>query len=433
MQALEVDFKFHNVGQGLFYTGRLKYGRASFNFVYDCGSEKTSLAKDAINGEFQPDEKIDLLIVSHLHKDHTSGIPHLFKRVNNVDTVILPYLSPFERLIVALMTPRASQEYYHFLADPVAYFLEHGVRQVVLVGGEEADRRENWMPPFEGPSDLPPDGRFRLTDELPLDEELEAYVKRIEEGLSSFIEEGYVKVRNHSGILKVSLSNMPIWAFRLFNYKMSSQTLTQFEYCIQATLGGIDSRRIKNAIVSPPKRRALKSCYDQLAGGSRYLNNTSILVVHRPAFRPHRINSRYDCIWCPCCCPPYLEYYFEYLPCCPPFEEYSMTSSDFAQFLTGDIDLNFKFNEISQHFGLGTTIKTTAATLVPHHGSPNNWNNALCNKITSNFWVISAGIRNRYGHPSHKVLWDVCTNCQDPCVVWVNEATYFRLMGTLQF
>ncbi|WP_456365316.1 hypothetical protein [Thermococcus sp.] len=28
MGELEVDFKFHNVGQGLFYTGRLKYGRS---------------------------------------------------------------------------------------------------------------------------------------------------------------------------------------------------------------------------------------------------------------------------------------------------------------------------------------------------------------------------------------------------------------------
>jgi len=413
MGELEVDFKFHNVGQGLFYTGRLRYGMTSFNFVYDCGSTRTSLVKDAIDREFKSKERVDLLIVSHLHKDHTNGIPPLFKRTR-VDTVILPYLSPLERLIVALATPRASGEYYNFLADPVTYSLEHNVKKVILVREHEPDRHENWMPPFERPSDLPPDGRFRLIDELPPDEELNSHIKSMEEELSSFIDEGYVKVKNHSGILKVSLSNMPIWVFRLFNYKVSPQILAQFESCVKKTLSGIDSRKIKNAIVSPSQRRVLKSCYDQLAGGSRYLNNTSLLVVHRPAFRPRIIDSWCDCAWCPFCCPLYFKYY----PCCPPFRRCIIEPSDFVQFLTGDIDLNCKFNEISQHFGLGTIVRETIAMLIPHHGSRNNWNNALCNTITSNFWVVSAGIRNKYGHPSRQVLWDVCTNCQDPCVVW---------------
>jgi len=454
MRGLEVDFKFHNVGQGLFYTGRLKYGRASFNFVYDCGSEKTSLVKDAINREFQPDEEIDLLIVSHLHRDHTSGIPHLFKRASNVDTVILPYLSPLERLILALTTPRASQEYYHFLADPVTYSLEHGVRRVVLVGGEEADRRENWMPPFEGPSDLPSDGRFGLIDELPQDEELSSdYIRHMEPELSRSIGKGDVEVRNHSGVLKVVLNTVPIWVFRLFNYKLTPlNTLVAFRQCVEQKLGAVDSDAVKDAIRTMYRRKKNKNKYKQLVDCyieeilrnsnlipmcyhknpkhwstksltkylGEHLNDLSLIMLHMPAFRfssskitcihPYRgVCYQYNCTWC------------------------NPDSQELSQFLTGDINLNCKLNEISQHFGLGTAIRNTVATLIPHHGSPNNWNNNLCNSINSNFWVVSAGIHNKYGHPSHQVLLDVCANCWIPCVVWINEAMYFRLMGTLQF
>lgn len=433
MGELEVDFKFHNVGQGLFYTGRLKYGRASFNFVYDCGSEKTSLVKDAISREFRPDEKIDLLVISHLHKDHTSGIPYLFNRTR-VDTVILPYLSPLERLIIALTTSRASREYYTFLADPVTYSLEHKVRRVVLIGGEEVDRRENWMPPSERPPDLPLGAEgFEIIYETlydgRLDERLRSDIEGVEEVLPNFINNGQVLVKDHSEILKVSLHGFPIWIFRFFNYKVSLQVLSQFEACVRRTLGGIDSRRIKNAIVNPSQRRALTSCYNQLVGGPHYLNNTSLIVIHRPAFKPSKIYSWYGCNWCLCCCPICLD-------CCPycrHFIDCPLYTSDFVQFLTGDIDLNYRFNEISQHFRLGAVVNNTVATLVPHHGSHNNWNNKLCKDITSNFWVVSAGIRNKYGHPSCQVLRNIRTNCHDSCVVWVNEATYFRLMGVLEF
>jgi len=34
-------FTFHNVGQGLFYSGKIE----NFNFIYDCGSENTTWLK----------------------------------------------------------------------------------------------------------------------------------------------------------------------------------------------------------------------------------------------------------------------------------------------------------------------------------------------------------------------------------------------------
>jgi len=443
MGYLDVDFKFHNVGQGLFYTGRLSYGRAAFNFVYDCGSERNSLVKDAIDRaiyqEFESDKKIDLLIISHLHADHANGIPYLLEQVKDVDTVILPYLSPLERLIVALETPRSAEdeEFYNFLVNPVMFLLDREAKRVILLGGEEANRRENWMPPFERPPDLPPEVEDITIDidTLPDYEPLILEISRLEPELTEYIKTRRLFVKNHSGALQLRMGKFPLWIFRLFNYKVRSNILSQFENCVREILGSTDSTTIKSAILDKNKRNKLKTCYTKL---SKYLksdfNNTSLIVLHLPAFVPNRI----ECwaVW-GCrpylCCSPYCRnlewlYYDEWL-----YEPPIIDPRQFSQFLTGDISLKFKFNEISHHFGLGDAITHTMATLIPHHGSGNNWNNKLCKKISSSFWVVSAGIRNRYCHPSKQVLNAICSNCHYSRVVWVNETTFFGLMGTFEF
>lgn len=84
-------FRFLNVGQGLFYTGKLD---CNFNFVFDCGSESNNsqyYLKKAIENEYVLGDTVNLFIVSHLHMDHINGLEELRKRVN-IDHVHLPYL-----------------------------------------------------------------------------------------------------------------------------------------------------------------------------------------------------------------------------------------------------------------------------------------------------------------------------------------------------
>jgi glyoxylase-like metal-dependent hydrolase (beta-lactamase superfamily II) len=89
------EFTFHNVGQGLFYTGEISSNKSIFRFVYDCGQDNSNKnvcsAVDAFHSRVMDgdigNEKplINLLIISHFHYDHVSGcflqekIPHFRK------------------------------------------------------------------------------------------------------------------------------------------------------------------------------------------------------------------------------------------------------------------------------------------------------------------------------------------------------------------
>ena len=83
-------FRFMNVGQGLFYHGRI----GGFNFVYDCGSTsplRNQYLNNCIQSEFLPNEDIEYVFISHLDEDHINGY-NLLRRYANVKRLILPYL-----------------------------------------------------------------------------------------------------------------------------------------------------------------------------------------------------------------------------------------------------------------------------------------------------------------------------------------------------
>lgn len=181
MASLVTDFTFHNVGEGLFYSGEV----GSFNFIYDCGAEKRGHLYNVIENytKGKQPSKLDLLILSHLHDDHVSGLNVLLDRIP-VDTVVLPYLPPIERLMVALRNKDLPLWFYEFLADPVSFLFERKrVKKVVLLGGREpseprspesVDSRSEERE-FD-PNEMPDDRDLR-TDVLNNDGQLESFLK----------------------------------------------------------------------------------------------------------------------------------------------------------------------------------------------------------------------------------------------------------------
>lgn len=88
---------FHPVGQGAFYSEKLICNDEMFNVIYDCGSfNKKELS---YNLSIYPVININILFISHFHNDHINGIKELSKN-RKIDTVIIPYLDPIDKLIL---------------------------------------------------------------------------------------------------------------------------------------------------------------------------------------------------------------------------------------------------------------------------------------------------------------------------------------------
>lgn len=391
-----VELTYNNVGQGLFYSGRID----NFNFIYDCGSENRrhmlSVIRDFKRQKLKG-SKVDLLILSHLHDDHVSGLNALFENGTLIDTVVLPYLSPVERLMVSLESPAPPSWMYSFWTDPVSYLLSRGTTRVVLIGGHEANPPEDI--PVRGEPAEDTERKFNFDETLDDDEDLKNEVVRHERRLiRGHLENRKLLAKNHSK----NLIAKGFWLFRFFNSSVPSPNLKAFEDCVRSIVP--EDEQIISAIENKMQRRRLKNqCYRKLQGD---FNNTSLTVYHAP-IDPAKIQIlRFPC----------NVGYFPNPAYCFRFPNKFRTClhNVFGHFLLGDIDLKRKWLEVDTHYR-GYLSKVTLA-LVPHHGSDRNWNKAILDKTMSNCcWVTSAGIFNKHGHPSSTVLQDVVSRGGSLC------------------
>ena len=201
--------------------------------------------------------------------------------------------------------------------------------------------------------------------------------------------------------------------------------------CVETVIGNeISSDKIKEAIKDYNTRKELRKCYKVLSKKLKGdLNNTSLIVLHGPAFKGKDVYVDIEANIC-------LNFYFRYpniyCPSIPAFwietpwvHRFKILSKHFTQFLTGDINLNYrrkqkpKYNglkAIEHHFKLGSLVKKLFAILIPHHGSKESWNEKLCKLVSSYIWLVSAGIVNEYGHPSWKVFKDILFTGWNKCI-----------------
>ncbi len=405
MNSVETMFMYHNVGQGLFYSGEIRALGTIFRFVYDCGSKNIQALTTAIR-RFKQDaygDKINLLIISHLHSDHVNGLEELFNNFEIME-VILPYFSPIERLLIAFRKINMPSWYYEFLADPVRYLLERGVRKVIILGGDEGYEED--VPEEVGP--FPPEEKFDV-GELKDDEKLKKSILQYDRDWEKYIGEKLI-IKNHIGYA-VALG---FWLFRFFNYKISLPTINELKNCLEKSgLVTEDTKSIKKAIRVKKERKKLKECYELLKKDLRKFNNTSLILYHGPIGKHKENILLYPYIF------PHLYFY--------QIKEFLFTVNNFGQFLTGDADLNFKYDTLKRHYK--KYFKSILITQVPHHGAKQNWNKEIMKDAqNSKFWVISVGLNNFYGHPSYSVIEDIVYSNRRECFV-VNENVCMLIKG----
>ncbi len=469
MLAASFDSYFHNIGQGLFYSSSLNFfypiymwvrcSRRDYirrpknfvfkqiNIVYDCGTEKDqqNLYNSIEQFAYQTNKELHLLVISHFHKDHISGLERLLNSFKRKYIAVIPYFHPLERLLFYLLNPRMPDWYLDFLKDPAKFLREKGFSNIFIIFGDEG------RPPDEQPDDhnippnepFPPDGDFYL----PLDD-IEGTLKLVDKlkGFSKkYLIRHYEEKLNKNGnngkfknIILQSLKNdlenlqqnaslkidwgflsfnflcpeckstVPIWLFSFYNYHYWEGIMfllrnERFQKLLEKVNGDI-----WQIIENSNYRNQLRQIYNYLVKSTnlKEFNNSSLTMLHTPYnYKEQDLFSlKGDLRFIYCI--RYLKYIF-------PFEK------TLGHFLTGDINLNFdKFNEFIKHFG--KLKENVNIGLIPHHGSQYNWNNEILLNLPKCFWwIASAGLKNKYGHPHENVFENIGSLGRYP--LWCNE------------
>ena len=378
---------FHSVGQGLFYSMKLD----NFNMVYDCGSKaQQPLTTEINNFKNGISGVLDLLIISHFHDDHVSGLDTLLINTR-VKRLLIPYLTPVERLYLSVQHSEASASYHRFLADPTGTLLElTDIDEIIVVGSAPPDDENNidFEPEFPEPH---PNKEGRDIDSL-----LE------ESDIPDFIlgDDGYKIPSNRAKYLEY-YGNWVMdkrWEFQIFRPPTSFSDL--YRFLKHLLKNGIDPRnqsQVLNAILNQATRGYISNGYPT---NSDHRNDTSLLLYHGP-----RNQKKITYRWSP------IMYPFVFWP----YNRSSFGEKYFGHLLTGDINLNTRdknnkkyVDEICQYYA--NKSDDVVVGLLPHHGSNRNWNLKMLSDFPNCYnWVASAKSSSTH-HPGRKVLLDLVRN-----------------------
>lgn len=343
-------FKFHAVGQGLFYTGQLRfrpyyYHRArSFNFVYDCGSiSGHKFLDDAIDQFRHEAGTTDLCVVSHLHRDHYNGLHRLNKI--GIRRIILPYLPNYRNLKLVYI---------------VGQYFESGTGEIT----ESDIENVNLMLSLYGVIDR--DGIARETEIDGFDAD-----KRVaqEDGFQYF---------------KLEFKDLPdgetnYWNFEFYNKSISDEKWNAFNKNLEDFLreNHIDEL---SAVLTKDNLLRIASIYFKVFG--KNLNATSVIMKHYPERISIGYSLQNDVFW-----DKFEDEIF------PPWHYHNTMKGNNVSVLTGDAEFDtYLRSQVLDN-------ENVAVLQVPHHGAMENWKEL---RLPQNFeckLVIPYGLLNSYDHP----------------------------------
>jgi hypothetical protein len=378
---IEVNRVQRPVGQGGFHTCSIRLGDSGFEYVYDCGSIQTrALEREvaAYSEEVGIGRKLDLLSLSHLHHDHVSGLEDLLGN-HDVETILLPYLHPWERLVLvaeACAVGRLTEPYLSLIEHPARWFGQRGGRRVVFVLGPGKDG----VPEVRPPRSMPPDGvrkHNRPVDLFPFRQATEG--DSVE---NPGIAVGADVVRT-GDVLYVVVGNLVAWELIPYSHPEPS-ALAPFAKFVARVLGVPSLAKapgpryvsaLKKVLQDKTRRAALGAAYRAI---NTDMNLTSLCLYSGPAWMPAQ----------------------------GMFHRYSRTRRRWFNgdlrpgwIGTGDTDLRDPARATGFARCFGPLFPYVGSVVVPHHGARKNFSATRFRaELNSIDWVIPYG-KNRYGHP----------------------------------
>lgn len=407
--------KFHAVGQGLFYSSSLSKDNVTANIVFDCGSDKIDFINREVTAYKLEVKEIDLLILSHLHYDHVSGLDELLKDMK-VKTVVLPYLNKYERILLQIENGTKSQWYSSFLNNPYNWLSENeNITNIVVINGNGEQNNDNNIEEISF-QDFDSDGPFSIGNKLtkPTDTK-----QNISEDMQFGSKVSFCKAQGY-----IQIANL---YFKFFNYQINVTQHKKFETAIKK-LGIKDTKSALDILKDATKRKNLEKAYEQI---EKYdLNKTSLVAYQGFIFPKNKDHISFkvsnNCISHPmlfgmCCCDDcfadgHFHGYISKHRCRYDLHCHCICHKNckniLGTLLLGDIKLDYKTKRKDEFFKcFKSSLKTVRLVQLSHHGANNGWNDKLTSEIPSScVYVASHALKNKYAHPHKEVLIKLARN-----------------------
>ena len=362
---MKVIRTFHPIGQGAFYSEQFINDNNTpiGTIVYDCGSNNLTCLKKIIPGCFISRD-IDILFISHFDADHINGISTL-KKYYNIKRVIMPLIHVPDKILLKIYyaaTCNNKSELKHGLKiidDPKAFFDSEHTKITFVTPIENAENNE-------------------LGQEVNSNELSET-------------------IYSHTPIT-YQRDNLT-WTYIPLHYK-KNERIKAFQKALHDQNILIDNW--DDALFDAPELiKKIQEIYKKLKGGT---NGNSLILYSGTNTKVDSFINYFSA--------PFPYYYGRFIHRC-------LVEKSGCIYL-GDMDLNYEDVLSDIKSSLARYNNTIGLIQVPHHGAKESYNVNLLSYFPDNqYYVLSYGIRNRYGHPSHMVICSIISNFK--YLVLVNE------------
>jgi len=375
---IDLDFKFRAVGQGAFYTGIFKHFNCNqFSFVYDCGTDSSHqyIEQEITNFINENDSHIiDILFISHFHRDHINKIAELLSLTGGAKLAILPYLTPDELVLAYIdinLSGGIDPDTLAFIQNPAGFLQERKVDKIIFIHPSDEGDSGSKEEPQEIKIELDsPDFDFIISNTLKPNND---------------ILENDPKVEHYYD--KGNLSIVGFWEFKFFNKARDIATLNNLCQEVQnlLSLPTFNLTDLANYIANHQNtfKTDFNQIYSRNFGYGQLINDTSLVIYHAPLINFTRGNMMYFRIF-------------------PIWRHHENPGT----LLTGDIKFNQDcLNQITSKWTNGRYFDNVGVFQIPHHGANNYIEpNVIIAYPNVCWWVINFGLGNTHKHPRQEIV-----------------------------
>lgn len=365
---------FLPVGQGAFYCEQFMgaFETERINIVYDCGSStNVKLVEEQIKNNFEKDEIIHAVFISHFDNDHINGIPFLLKYCK-VKKIFFPLLTESNGKYIILYNLIKNNEKESF----TSLFVKNPYEALGQLNIGYSPRL------------------YQISENEQRGNRIDAITIPSGENIADIIFEN--TIFNYDIYRK--------WVYIPYNFRQTDrikQLRDELNQLFGKSMNNEDIQEIW-ANGTAIERENIKNSYKAVKGSF----NTNSMILYSGTKERCLGQREAKAVCYKCCC--------------------NCDLKNIGCLYLGDYDASgeYKWKELMNAYG--TYWNNIGCVQIPHHGSKYNYNKELA-KLDA-YYIISAGMNNGYQHPHSMVIKDLLFNRNFPYIITENKSSELHLV-----